>query len=308
MDKRESNPPKLAERILSWFCSHEVVETLLGDLYEIYDQRTEELGERKANFYFFIDVFSACRPFAWKKLESTPTNHTTMFRYYVKMAWRSLAKQKMYTAIKIGGFSLGIAACFLIALFIKDELSYDTHYTHPDRIYRFIGVDENPGEQEKWPSFPAPIAEVLRNDFPEIEKVGRLIPYDWYDAGDNQFRPIESKQNTYEEGFVYADPELLEILEIPMVYGDQQSALAAPNSLVISKRIAEKYFPDEDPVGKLVVLNDITDNPYKVGGVMNQAAIKSHFQYDFVLTLTEKEFWEGNNPIGVAGTMIPICC
>ena len=292
MDK--FSPPELPFRLFEWFCKPEYYLDIEGDLLELFDRRVESVGVKKARRLLWKDILFLLRPGIISPLNFL--NHlkpNLMYKEHIKIALRHMLKQKRFTAIKIGGFAVGIAACLLIALFIRDELSYDTHFSQADQVYRFIGVDKETGEDEKWPSFPAPIGSVLGNDFPEIEKVGRLIPYDWYDAGNNQFRPVEDPQNTYEEGFVYADPELLEILDVPMVYGDQETALAEPHTLVISHKISNKYFPNEDPVGQTVILNDDDKNPYKINGVIDYSDFKSHFQYDFVLTLEGKEFWEG---------------
>lgn len=216
-----------------------------------------------------------------------------MFKSYFKIGWRNLVKQKMYSAIKIGGFALGIAACLLITLFIRQELSYDQYYTNKDRIFRVYNQFAK-GETEKWTSFPASIGHILKNDYPEVEKAGRLIPYNsWFYAGTNLFRRDDQVDNIYEEGFAYADQALLEILQIPMVYGNQEHALAEPNTIVLSKRKADKYFPGENPVGQTVILDENEARPFTVGGVMENFPSNSHLQYDFLITLTEEEFWEG---------------
>src|SRR5215217_4531004 len=180
-----------------------------------------------------------------------------MFKNYFKIALRQLLKQKMYSVIKIGGFALGIAACLLIALYIKDELSYDKSWPDANRIYRITGEYNDNGKIETGDDWRAPIAKALREDFPEVEKAGRLM-YDpsFYGGGSNQMRPADEEQNTYETGFTYADQDMLDILQTPMIYGDRQHALAEPNTIVLTKRKADKYFPDQDPVGKLIILNN----------------------------------------------------
>lgn len=285
-------PPRRAEQFLLWFLRDDLAEEVLGDLEEKFFALAEEKSVFRATLNYWYQVLNYLRPFAIRHIPFIPS-HMNMFQHYSLIAWRNLKKNQLYSAIKIGGFALGIAACLLIALFIKDELRYDSHYKASDRLYRLLVVNNKPGDLEKWPALPAPIGEVLQTNFPQIEKSGRLIPYDWFDAGDNQFRPIEHTQNIYEEGFVYADPELLDILEIPLIYGSKEQALAEPNTMVISRRKAEKYFPNEDPVGKLIILNEDESAPYKIGGVMEDMVDNSFLQYDFLLTLTEKEFWEG---------------
>ena len=286
-------PPRWLTWLLRKICSKRVIETIEGDLWELYGIRRKKMSVFKAQCLFFCEVLDMIRPFAIKRNRSNNSIYTAMFKNYFKVAWRNLFKHKMYSSIKIGGFGIGICACILILLFIQDELSYDTHYEKTSSIYRLINVQTIPGEELNWTSFPPQTGQVLRENFPEIELAGRLIPQDWFDAGSNQFRRQDRMQNSYEEGFAYADQDLIEILEIPMVFGKRTTALAEPNSILISRSKAEKYFPGEDPTGQLVVLNDNTENPYVIGGVMEDFPEHSHLQFDFLLTLTAREFWPG---------------
>src|ERR1700744_3958589 len=128
-----------------------------------------------------------------------------MIKSYLKIAMRQLRKQKMYAAIKIGGVALGIAACFLIGLYIKDELSFDKSYPDADRIYRLVEFYAHDGKVEKGTDWPAPMAKAIRADMPEQEKTGRLMPNSLMGAGSNELRPADRVQNTYEEGFAFAD-------------------------------------------------------------------------------------------------------
>jgi putative ABC transport system permease protein len=221
-----------------------------------------------------------------------------MFKNYIKIAVRQLRKQKMYSTIKIGGFSLGIAACMLIALFIRDELSYDKDYPQLDKIYRVVGnfKTEN-GTIEKWTSFPPPMAKALLSDFPQVENAGRLMPNTlFWGAGSNYLKIAGRNENIYEQGFTYADQQVLDILKIQMVYGNRSAALTEPFTMVISRKKAEKYFPGTNPVGKMMLLNDNKDRAYRITGVMEDFPKNSHLSYDFLLTLADIEFWDGEQP------------
>src|SRR5579863_4419157 len=123
-----------------------------------------------------------------------------MLRNYLKIAWRQLNKQKLYSVIKIGGFALSIAACVLIALYIRDELSYDRSYPDRDRIYRLVGEFNVKGKVSKDIAWPAPLAKALTGDYPEIEESGRLMPYPLFaGAGNNEVKRPDQAENTYEE-------------------------------------------------------------------------------------------------------------
>lgn len=286
-------PPQWAVRFFRWYCNDHLSEAVLGDMQELYRRRRGNLGKRRADLLFITNVLLFLQPFAIRKkryVESS--NHFAMFTNYLKITWRSMSRQKMYTFIKIGGFSLGLATCMLIFLFIRHEVSYDKTYKEGDRLYRVFN-DYRHSDAERWTAFPANMASILKADYPEVELSARLIPYKWFNAGSNLFRREDQSENTYEEGFAYADQELLQVLEIPVVYGNALHALDKPYTIVISKRMADKYFRGEDPTGRTIVLNDNRSEPYTIGAVMADFPPTSHLHYDFLITLKGVEFWPG---------------
>src|SRR6185437_2126788 len=217
-----------------------------------------------------------------------------MVKNYLKIAWRQLRKQKMYAAIKIGGFAFGIAACLLIALYIRNELSYDKSYPDANRIYRLVGVYDNNGTIQKGTDWPAPMGKALKNDFPEIELSGRLMPNPLMGAQTAEIRRADQQENSFENGITFADQQMLDILKLPMVYGDRSQALTRPLTMVISKTKADKYFPGQNPVGKVMYLNNDKTKSYTVGGVIQDIPKTSHLAgFNFLLTLATVEFWKG---------------
>src|SRR5689334_2480548 len=118
-------PPKWAVRFFRWYCNDHLSEAVLGDFIELHKRRYAALGKRRADLLFTWNVIMFLQPFAIKrKSETTQTNHLAMLQNYLKIAWRTMTRQKMYTGIKIGGFALGLATCILIFLFIRNEVSY----------------------------------------------------------------------------------------------------------------------------------------------------------------------------------------
>lgn len=207
-----------------------------------------------------------------------------MIRNYLTIAYRQMRKQKMYAAIKIGGFALGIAACFLIGLYIRDETGYDRSYPGADRIYRleaqglFKGAD-----------WPAPLAGAIRHDYPEVEYSGRIKI-----NRSVEMRRADQAQNTYEEFFLYADQPFLDAFQLPMVFGDGRTALKEPWTMVISKSLADKYYQDQNPVGQTMYLDNDKAHPYRISAVMADIPKTSHLHpFDFLLSLAGREFWEG---------------
>lgn len=219
-----------------------------------------------------------------------------MFRNHFKIAWRSIGKDKLFTSIKIGGFAVGIAACLLIALFIKDELSYDKHYAKSDQIYRVVLEAEIDGELKKSTHFPLPMAQTLETDFPEIKKAGKLFGSALSSGGKRAFRSGINSQNIFEEGFLYGDQNIFEILEIPLIQGDPKEALTGPGNIVISESKSIKYFPNGKVLGQTLILDDNTSNPYTVTGVMADFPSHSHLDFDFLLPIADTNLsWTSQN-------------
>ena len=216
-----------------------------------------------------------------------------MIKNYFKIAWRQLLKQKMYALIKIGGFAFSIAACLLIGLYIRNELSFDKSYPDTNRIFRVVSYYDDNGTVDKGIDWPAPLAKTLKADFPDIELSGRLMPSSLMGAGSIELRRADQVENTYEDGLTYADQQMLDILKLPMVYGDRETALKNPLSMVITKKKADKYFPGQNPVGKVMYVNNDKTKPYTIGGVIQDFPATSHLQYDFLMTLTGVEFGKG---------------
>ncbi|NER17341.1 ABC transporter permease [Spongiivirga citrea] len=219
-----------------------------------------------------------------------------MFKNHLKIAWRSILKDKLFTSIKIGGFAVGIAACLLIAFFIKDELSYDKHYEKKDRIYRVVLQGMFNGEVMKSVHFPLPFAGALQNDFPEIVKAGKVNASELFGAGKRSLKVSGESRNNLEDGFLLADQNALEVLEISLAEGDLKNAMTQPNSMVLSHEKAKIYFPNGNAVGKTVVLDEDTEKTYTVTGVMKPTLRKSHLNFDFLLRIEDQNMnWTHQN-------------
>src|SRR6185503_17601146 len=172
-----------------------------------------------------------------------------MLKNFWKIALRQLGKQKFYSAVKIGGFALGIAACLLIGLYIHDQSCYDRDFPEASRLYRLAGFLNDNGTVRTGAGWQAPFAKALKDEFPEVTRTARLMSSVLFNgAGSNQLRPIESTQDTYEQGFAYADSTLPDLFQFKMVYGSRTKALSQPQTLILSKSRAEKFYPGQNPV------------------------------------------------------------
>ncbi|MEM9868416.1 MAG: ABC transporter permease, partial [Bacteroidota bacterium] len=217
-----------------------------------------------------------------------------MVKNYLKIAWRNLLKNKVFSLINIIGLSFGVAACILISVYIIHESSYDKHVANSSNIYRMIGQYLIDGRISESIHFSANMAPTVLHDFAEVENSGRLMENSlFYGAGSNEIRIAGQQMQHHEEGFTYADQSIIDILDIQMVYGDASSALSEPNTLVISETISKKYFGNSNPVGKVIYLNNNNDTPFRINGVMQDFPSNSHLDYTFLITLKEVEFGEG---------------
>ncbi|MEM1214946.1 MAG: ABC transporter permease [Bacteroidota bacterium] len=285
-------PPRWANRFLEWFCHPDLLEEIQGDIYELFDLRCQAIGATQARRRFAWDVLRSFRFSTIKNFDWLITSD--MLRINTRIALRQMGKQKVFSFIKIGGFALGIAACLLISLYIKDELSFDQHYVDGDQLYRVVAHDSYQGEAHANVFFAAPMARTLLADYPEVVSSARISPGGLFGGGDNPIRRADRDEVTFDDGFMLADNALLELLEVEMLNGQQSDALTEPGSMVISRAKAERYFPGEDPIGQRMLINNNPDQTYTVTGVMENLPKHSHLhQVDFLLSLSEVEFWPG---------------
>ena len=182
-----------------------------------------------------------------------------MIRNFLLTAQRHFRRYTFYCLINIAGLALGLACCVLLTLYIQYEFSFDRFHAKLHRIHLVNLRVAGPGYNRiQWSTSPL-AAEALRSEFPEVEQAVRFraagrIPVR---HGDHQF---------YETGIMYADAALFEVFTFPLIAGDPRQALVEPYSVVISRRTAERYFGDADPLGETLRFND--SNDFTVTGVM----------------------------------------
>ena len=209
-----------------------------------------------------------------------------MFKNYFKIATRNILSQKVYSVINILGLATGMAACILILMFVNDELSYDQYHEKSDRIVRVSRAWKNiDGETSLHLGQVAPpFAPLLKSDFEGI--VLNAVRF----LGDG---PLITYKETKieEERFFFVDPDVFDVFSWPLVKGDPTSALKEPNSLVITRSTAEKYFGTADPMGKVLNYNNQMD--MKITGVMEDVPHNSHFSVDFLCSFQTVEDFFG---------------
>ncbi|HXR82819.1 MAG TPA: ABC transporter permease [Hanamia sp.] len=197
-----------------------------------------------------------------------------MFLNYFKTAWRNLMKNKVFSFINISGLSIGLAVSFVILMYVQDELSYDKFNTNADRIVRMVfKADINRGKINE-SVVMAPVAQTMKNDYPEVQDATRIL--------DRGTPKITYKDKIFKDDrFALVDPNFFSIFTLPMIEGNAKSALLQPNTIVLTKATAEKYFGNEDAIGKTLALNNNSEF-YKVTGVIENIPSNSHFHFDML--------------------------
>jgi putative ABC transport system permease protein len=204
-----------------------------------------------------------------------------MFKNFIKIAIRSIWRQKIYSLINVLGLAVGLASSMLITLFIIHELSYDSFHSKRDQIYRLC-VRGKIGEQEMNMAHTAiPTAEAFMREFPEIINACRL------DVRENVFFR-HGDQTFIEDGMIWADSSFFQIFDYALLSGHPDKVLTEPNSIVLTRDMARKYFGDEDPVGQsIAVFND--SSLYRVTGVVENCPENSHMFFNFLVSFNSRE-------------------
>lgn len=200
-----------------------------------------------------------------------------MLSSYFKLALRNLWRNKLHTGINLTGLAVGIAACLLIVLFVQDELSYDQHHEHKDRIFRISNELILGGKPDNIALTGLAIAPRLKAEYPEIEEAVRFMS-----AGNRITVRYEDKVFN-EQQFFLVDPEVFNVFTYEWIRGNPSEALSNPKTIVLTATIANKYFGETDPMGKSIRLNT-TD--LEVTGVIQDLPPNSDFPIRALLSIT----------------------
>jgi putative ABC transport system permease protein len=200
-----------------------------------------------------------------------------MIKSHILLALRNLKKQKFFSALNIFGMAVGMAGFTLFALMAGVKLKADKFHENAERIYSVVQVFQAENKEEQHLAFaPGPMAEALRSDFPEIEEVVRVYP-----AGRVTLK--RGEDSFFENSLLFVDSAFFSMFSFKMRAGDPEAALREPYSMVMSEAAAEKYFGDDDPIGKVLTLQK--DVVVTVTGVTKSITRISSIKFDFLVSL-----------------------
>jgi len=209
-----------------------------------------------------------------------------MLNNFLKVIFRNLIKHKTHSIINIIGLAVGITCFIALFLFVLDEMGYDSFNEKADRIYR-VGISSSiNGNASNTSKTPWPLGATLKNNFPEVENYTRIGFFGQHD--------IRYRDKFFREGGIYAiDSTYFDIFTLPFIYGNPETALVNPNSVVITESTAKKYFGNENPLGKQFIVDDTTT--YNITGVMKDFPKSSHFSSNFLLSMSTYKQSESQN-------------
>src|SRR3972149_5184223 len=202
-----------------------------------------------------------------------------MLAMYLKIVLRALLRSKLYAAITVVGLAVGISWCILIMIFVENEVSYDRYHRNADRIYRFVADLEIQGSIATPSSVAAPEGPALVSEVPEIDRMVRFFSPNLFG------QPVLSHDDRHfrESGFRYADSTVFEVFTLPFIEGDPGNALNQPNTIVLAHSVAKKYFGNESPMNKTLLLDGRL--PLKVTGVMEDLPENTHLSFTMLASM-----------------------
>ena len=207
-----------------------------------------------------------------------------MIKNYFKIAWRSLQKNKLQTAINLLGLTVGTVCCLSILVYVFAQFGYDKHFSDSSSIYRINTIIKEHNNGIASAGTSPPIAFAMKEDFPEVTEACRVVYFGEGSSG--LLRNLRSGESFYESRGYLADSTFFKLFNYSLLEGNSESALNAPNSIVLSKTLAHKLFGNESALNKTLVLGSgEQEQDLTVKGVFNEDFGKSHLNPNYILTM-----------------------
>jgi putative ABC transport system permease protein len=294
--KEINEPPKLFLRFFRWFCHPDLQKYVEGDLMELYEERVAEIGKRRADIKFILDVLLLFRPGIIRAPNGFENfNDFAMVRNYLIIGIRNILKYKTFSFINIFGLAAAMSVCMLIILMLTDQNRYDQFNKKKDRIYRVLSDGKD--FRLAYATTPYPLADALKTEYSVAEETTNLSPRIGGDATYNE-RIAEMR------GY-FASPSFFRVFSFELESGNKFTALESPNSMVISREVADRLFPGVSPLGKVLEFSDrqlpfpqdfdgvsaasVLWGAFTVTGVLDESRYKSHLKFDVLVSSSTRE-------------------
>lgn len=260
MSQLNNHPPKLPLRLLRFFLKDDYLEEIEGDMEEIFQEQVQQHSLKKARRMYAWEILKLLRPILLKRLSNiTMVNHYTLFRNYSKTSVRSLMKNPLSSFINVFGLSFAIGICILVYSFLEYDHSIDQFHQNKNEVFLATFYAERDGSLQQYGTTPRPLGEMLKEDFGQINKICRV---------EDGNVVLKFGDHVFHERIRYVDPAFLEMFTFPLKWG-AASSLADLNSIILSEDMSRKYFGEENPIGRelLMIFADQTKKAFMVTGV-----------------------------------------
>ncbi len=277
--RHKSRPPRLSESFLKRIFPDNGDLTTLGDLEEVFNSIADDKGKFRARLWYRRQTFLSVSSF----LKNSFFWSLWMFKNYLNFTLRLVKRDRFHYSLNFLGLATGIACSIIILLFLRNELTYDRFHENADRIYRISSNYVTSGEPVLFAISSPALGPHLEREYPEIEAFVRIAPLS------ELFFSFEDKR-FYERGIVFADQAIMQVFTYPLLQGDAETCLSEPNTIVLSERLAHKYFGDENPLGQLI--QGAGRLSLKVTGVMQNPPQNAHIPIEGMISYVT---WETPN-------------
>jgi putative ABC transport system permease protein len=276
MSQLNVRPPEWPLRFLRFFVKEAYLEEIEGDMEEVFNNHIESFGYRKARRMYVWETLKLFRPALIKNLEVIHhLNQHAMFKNYFKTSFRNLIKNPLSSFINVFGLSVAIGICLVVFAFMEYDYSIDQFHGNKKEVYLATFFSDRDGVTQQYGRAPRPLGEVLKQEFPQVKKMCRI---------EDRNVVLKQEDNVFHETVRYVDPEFLEMFTFPLKWGTTKS-LNDLNSIILSEEMSIKYFGEDNPVGRdmLLIFNDSTKKAFTVSGVA-AAFPKAHdIQFNFLI-------------------------
>jgi putative ABC transport system permease protein len=282
-------PPKWADRFLTWYCNPDLLEEIQGDAHELYFDRVNREGKAAADRKYIWDVIRFCRWSNIRRLntELHPEYLGILWNLNLKIAIRNAFRNKLTFSIKVFGLSVCLAFAFIVSAFVIQEFTFDRHHKDHDKIFRVglkVGIH---GVITNYAVSPFALRDALVEEIPEVEEAFR------FKYAGKPIYTIDDKIFNEEQTLVACE-NFLKILTLDFIHGSNK-ALDEPNKVVLTQTTASKFFGNEDPINKSI---DIGWTQLEVAAVVKDPPVNSHLQFDVLISWNTFDFnedWDNIN-------------
>lgn len=278
-------PPKWAERLLTWSCPKDSLEEVQGDLLELYNYWVETVGEKKARRRYILNAIRLQKPLLKLLTIKRPDyrylkNNLSMLMNYIVVASRSLLKNKVYVTINTFGVGIAMACCLAAYLIVAYDLEFDNFHSDEkvERVFKIhTHLRERDGTITQHNSVPMPLATTAVSEITGIERYTRYLHDGAY---------MRCGNKGFSERISFADSTFFDMFDFPLADGNR-SAFRNKYSIFLTTQLAEKYFGNDDAVGKMLTLNFSNGVEIQViiGGVLRKVPINNTFVFDAMMRI-----------------------